>query len=190
MAGTDAITLLTKDHREAETLFDQIEACTGTDEQTLRRKRDLAEQVVTELIRHSVAEEEYLYPTVRDALPDGDDIADREISEHSEAEKTMKTLEGLSPDNIEFDSTLTTLIRQIKSHVSEEEGQLFPRLSEACSPDELQALGGKLEKAKKMAPTRPHPSSPSTPPGNKMLGPMVGLIDRIRDALTGHGAKH
>lgn len=189
MAATDAITLLTKDHREAETLFGKIEACTGNDDKTLSRKRDLAEEVVTELIRHSIAEEEYLYPAVRDALPDGDQIADREISEHSEAEKTMKKLEGLSPDNIEFDAAFRTLVTQIKAHVSEEEGELFPRLQQVCTPEQLRELGGKLETAKKIAPTRPHPSSPKTPPGNKMVGPLVGLVDRLRDALTGRGAK-
>lgn len=41
--------------------------------------------------------------------------------------------------------------------------------------------------AKKMAPTRPHPSAPDTPPGNKLLGPGVGLVDRARDLLTGRG---
>lgn len=186
---TDAITLLTHDHREAEAMFAEIEACTGSDEQTLSRKRDLAEQVVTELVRHSVAEEEYLYPMIREVLRDGNQLADHEISEHAEAERTMKTLEGLSPDNLEFDTTLRTLRQQIESHVAEEEGELFPRLRQACDAEQLRQLGDKLEKAKKVAPTRPHPSSPSTPPGNKLLGPMVGLVDRVRDALTGHGTK-
>lgn len=189
MAGRDAIALLTEDHREAEELFTKIEACDGADEQSLARKRDLTQQAITELIRHSVAEEEYLYPTVRDALPDGDQVADHEISEHSQAEKTMKTLEGLRPDHVEFDTAFRTLVQQIKSHVAEEEGELFPRLQHACDAEQLRKLGDKLERAKKTAPTRPHPSSPSTPPGNRLLGPLMGLVDRARDALTGHGAK-
>jgi hypothetical protein len=43
--------------------------------------------------------------------------------------------------------------------------------------------------AKKMAPTRPHPAAPDTPPANKLLAPGAGLVDRLRDALTGRG-KH
>lgn len=43
MAATDAITLLTADHREAKSLFTKIEACVGADEATLARKRDLTE---------------------------------------------------------------------------------------------------------------------------------------------------
>ena len=52
----------------------------------------------------------------------------------------------------------------------------------------LNAMPGKkyyFVKSKKMAPTRPHPSAPDRPPANKILGPGVGLIDRMRDALTG-----
>jgi hypothetical protein len=49
-------------------------------------------------------------------------------------------------------------------------------------------LGEKFEKSKKLAPTRPHPSAPDRPPANKILGPGVGLIDRMRDALSGRGS--
>lgn len=189
MAATDAISVLMEDHREVEAMFTELQSLSGTDKATLERKGKLAEEVVIELVRHSVAEEEYLYPTAREVLPDGAALADHEINEHTEAERTMKALEGMSPDNIEFDSTVRTLITQVTTHVEEEEGTLFPRLREACSADQLREMGEKIEMAKKMAPTRPHPSSPSTPPANKMLGPGVGLIDRLRDALTGRGAK-
>jgi len=36
-----------------------------------------------------------------------------------------------------------------------------------------------------VAPTRPHPASPSTPPANLVLAPGVAFIDKIRDALSG-----
>jgi hypothetical protein len=49
---------------------------------------------------------------------------------------------------------------------------------------ELRTRGEKFERSKRMAPTRPHPSAPDKPPANKILGPGVGLIDRMLDALT------
>ena len=66
-----------------------------------------------------------------------------------------------------------------------EETDLFPRLQAACSEQELAELGAKVQQAKEMAPTRPHPSAPDTPPMNKVLGPPMGLVDRMRDALSG-----
>jgi hypothetical protein len=76
------------------------------------------------------------------------------------------------------------LIKDIRHHLEEEEGDLLPKLREACDEDELRALGEKFERSKRMAPTRPHPSAPDKPPANKILGPGTGLIDRMRDALT------
>ena len=40
---------------------------------------------------------------------------------------------------------------------------------------------------KKFAPSRPHPSAPDEPPGDKVLGPVAGLLDRMRDAVSKRG---
>jgi hypothetical protein len=77
------------------------------------------------------------------------------------------------------------LMEDIRHHIEDEEGDLLPKLRQACSEADLQELGEKFENAKKMAPTRPHPAAPDRPPANKILGPGAGLIDRMRDALTG-----
>jgi hypothetical protein len=57
------------------------------------------------------------------------------------------------------------------------------------SPQELVELGAKLEAVKRIAPTRPHPSAPDEPPGDKLLGPVTGLFDRMRDAVTRRGTE-
>jgi hypothetical protein len=45
----------------------------------------------------------------------------------------------------------------------------------------LNELGARLAQGKKVAPTRPHPRSPDTPPGNMLAGAAAGVIDRARD---------
>ena len=35
------------------------------------------------------------------------------------------------------------------------------------------------------APTRPHPSLPTSPPAIKLVAPGVGMVDRLRDTLSG-----
>ncbi|MCK2215734.1 hemerythrin domain-containing protein [Actinomadura sp. ATCC 31491] len=180
----DVISVLVTDHREVEQMFTELEGMRGA---IGERPKLLAENVVIELVRHSVAEEEHLYPAVRQHVTGGDKIADHEIAEHAEAERTMKDLERLEPGDEEFWPTLDRLMTEIRHHVREEEDDLFPRLREACSQEELEELGAKVERAKKTAPTRPHPSAPDTPPGNKLLAPGTGLVDRLRDALTGRG---
>jgi hemerythrin superfamily protein len=183
--GGNVIQELTTDHREVAELFGKIEALPPGD----KNRKLYADQATIELIRHSVAEEEYLYPAVREHLPDGDAIADREIEDHAKAEQIMKDLESCEAGDAEFDRLIGQLMSEIRSHVADEEGNLFPRLQAACSAEALDSLGDKVRQAKKTAPTRPHPSAPDTPPGNKLLAPGAGLVDRMRDALSGRG-KH
>lgn len=177
----DVVDVLMTDHREVEAIFVELESRQGTPE----HRRRLADVVIAELVRHSVAEEAYVYPAARKALPDGDQLAEHEIAEHADAERTMKELESLDPSEPRFDELLTKLTATIRHHVREEESDLFPRLRAACAREELVELAGKVEAAKKSAPTRPHPAAPDHPPANKLLAPGTGLVDRMRDALSG-----
>jgi hemerythrin superfamily protein len=90
-ADSDVIAVLTTDHREVERMFAELQQL-GPDQ--AERRQALAEQVITELVRHSVAEEAYLYPATRRFVPGGDGLADRELTEHAQAEQTMKELEA------------------------------------------------------------------------------------------------
>lgn len=183
--GKDVISELTADHREVEELFVSIEELPTGDS----RRKEYADRVTMELVRHSVAEETYLYPAVRKHLPDGEAHADRELQDHAAAERTMKELESCEAEDPQFDILITRLMSEIRNHVTDEETKLFPRLRDACTSEMLDDLGDKVRQAKKMAPTRPHPSAPDTPPANKILAPGIGLVDRMRDALSGRGKK-
>jgi hemerythrin superfamily protein len=184
----DVVAILMQDHREVEAMFNELNGLRGSREDaTVQRRKDLAEQVVIELVRHSVAEEAEVYPRIRERIDPAE--ADRLIHEQSEAELTMKRLEKLDADQPEFEAELQKLMSEIKAHVAEEEQVAFPRLREVFSADELADMGRKVQAVKKTAPTRPHPSAPDQPPGNKALGPMAGMVDRIRDSLAGRGTE-
>src|SRR2546423_425306 len=96
---SNLIDVLLADHQEVEAMFTEFETGTiGND-----RRAELREKLITELVRHSVAEEMYLYPTARKVLPGGNELADREIEEHAAAERVMKDLEAAGPDDPRFD---------------------------------------------------------------------------------------
>jgi hypothetical protein len=40
-----------------------------------------------------------------------------------------------------------------------------------------------MAKAKKLAPTRPHPRAPDSPPGNLVAAPLAAMMDRGRDLV-------
>ena len=179
----DIVEVLTKDHREVEEMFAQFEVTTDADE-----LRDIRDQVTTELIRHSAAEEQYLYPAVREHVPGGDSLADKEIEDHNKVEAALKSLGKMDTEDPNFVHTFRQMSNEVRAHIKEEEADLFPQLQEHTTPDQLRELGGKIQSAKKLAPTRPHPSTPDTPPLNKVLGAGAGLVDRIRDKLTHRGS--
>ncbi|MFF8846410.1 hemerythrin domain-containing protein [Streptomyces sp. NPDC015127] len=183
--GGNVIDELTQDHREVDSLFDQIQAHTAAD----RHRRDLVDQLTIELVRHAIAEEQHLYPTVRRYVDDGDDIADKEIADHAEVERLLKDLEDCEPGDERFDALIGRLRSSVAAHVKDEEERLFPLLEEVCSAQALDELGQRVRSAKESAPTRPHPSAPDTPPANKILAPGVGMVDRVRDMLTGRGMR-
>lgn len=181
--GGNVIAELTTDHREVDELFEKIESRPVGDQQ----RRKLADKLTIELVRHAVAEEMHLYPAVREHVESGDKIADKELSDHATVEQHLKDLEGLAADDPQFNHLVAKLKLEVSEHVRDEEQRLFPLLAAACTPEVLDELGDKVRTAKKTAPTRPHPSAPDAPPGNKLLGPGAGLVDRARDLLTGRG---
>jgi hemerythrin superfamily protein len=181
----DVTQVLIHDHHEVEEMFAQLEKGDIGD---ARNVQAVVERVTVELVRHSAAEERHLYPAVRRHVAGGDALADSELREHAEAEKLMKALEHLEPSDDAFDETLARLMAEVRAHIGEEENVLFPQLTAACTREQLLELGDKVTAAKKTAPTHPHPAAPDTPPANAITAPMLGLLDRARDAFTNRDA--
>ncbi len=190
-SGSDVVSVLVHDHREVEEMFSRLErmgtAGSGAHAGTLKARKALVDEVTIELVRHAVAEEQHVYPVYRRVLPDGDKLIEHELSEHSDAENTMDELDKMDAGDPGFEDKLQHLMSVIREHIAEEEGELFPKLRAALSPEELEELGGKVSTAKKLAPTRPHPASPDHPPFNKVIDTGAGIVDRLRDAITGRG---
>jgi hemerythrin superfamily protein len=149
----------------------------------------MADTVIAELMRHSVAEEMYVYPAMREHLPDGESKVQHDLDEHQQLVEVMKELEDVDASDPRFLETLGRLEQVLRDHVSDEERDQFPQLRAVLTREQLVEIGAKVETAKKAAPTRPHPSAPHSELFHKTLGPGVGLVDRLRDKLTGRPNK-
>jgi hypothetical protein len=127
----------------------------------------------------------YVYPAMREHLPDGQAAVEHDIEEHKEIERTLKALEGVDASDTQFDTLLASLVTTLQDHIAAEESDQFPRLRALVPGETLVELAAKVEAAKKLAPTRPHPAAPNSAPFHKLVGPGVGLVDRLRDKLSG-----
>ena len=181
---SDVIAVLRHDHQHVEELFKKVQ-----DHARFRnRRKELADQVIIELIQHMVAEEQYVYPIVR-AATDGQAVVEHALAVDAEAEALMRQLEPLEPTDEVFDRTLIKLMALTRSHVADEEARLFPRLAASCPAAELSELGEKVQARKSVRPARPYPSAPAAPAGTLVVGPVRGLTDRLREALAHRGAE-
>lgn len=177
-AKPDAIELLTSDHRTVERLFEQLEGATADPGVA----RHAAQEIVRELSVHAMIEEQVLYPAARGAV-DGDQLVDHSLDEHQKVKELLTKVDGKPVDDPETRRVFSEIKADVEEHVAEEEGDLFPKLREKLGADRLHQLGEAMARAKKMAPTHPHPHAPNKPPGNVILGMPTALLDKMRDAL-------
>ena len=178
--GTDVVDILTSDHQSMLELIGQIEGTADAGE-----RRDLADTVIAEVMRHAVAEEMYVYPAIEEHVPNGKEEVEHDKKEHDELVQVMKQVEGVDASEPAFMELVRELEAQLRHHAGDEETDQFPKLRASIPREKLVELGEKVETAKKLAPTRPHPTAPHSELFHKTLGPGVGLVDRLRDKLTG-----
>jgi len=176
----DAIALLKADHKTVETLFRKFEQA-GRNARKMKRR--LVDQIVRELAVHSVIEEQVFYPVVRGKGGKLEEMILLALEEHHVAKWTLKELEDLPPDAERFEAKVLVLMETIRHHIAEEEREIFPQVRKAFTPAELKAMAQALMMAKRAAPTRPHPRSPDTPPGNLVAGTMSSVLDMGKDAI-------
>ncbi|HEY0873181.1 MAG TPA: hemerythrin domain-containing protein [Vicinamibacterales bacterium] len=178
--GEDVVDILTADHQEMLQLIGEIHQTPDT-----ARRRDLADALIAEVMRHAVAEEMFVYPAVEEHVPNGTEHVEHDKQEHQEIVETMKQIEDLDASDLTFMDRVRQLEGLLQHHADHEESEQFPQLRAHVSREQLVSMGGKVQTAKKLAPTRPHPSAPHSALFHKTVGPGVGMIDRLRDKLTG-----
>jgi hypothetical protein len=172
--GRSMADLVDREHRVLLGLADQVTDA-GLDP---ARRREVLDVLTAAVSRHVSAEEQYLFPAARAAVPESVELVDREI----EADAALLTaLKGLSgPD----DPAVPDVADRVRRHVRRVAALVTP-LREVASDAELIRLGNRWEIAEEAAPTRPHPGTPATPPWNKIIEPAVGVLDKVRDVVTG-----
>lgn len=183
----DAITFLREDHVTVLRMFDDLAG--GPPERRTADELEARRNRVTELIvaesQHEAVEEQYFWPTVREALPDGGELADHAVRQEEGAKHLLDELEHADPADPGYETLLADVIRDGREHIRYEETRVWPKLAAALPAEQLEELGAQMARAKKAAPTRPHPRTPSSPGAQKTAGAGAALMDRIRDAVTG-----
>jgi iron-sulfur cluster repair protein YtfE (RIC family) len=142
MAGV--VTLLKEDHQKLEQVFKEVESGEGD-------IHELLHQVAELLIPHSKAEEEVVYPAIKDLVPAETGEVNHSLEEHHHAEQVLKRLLSLNSDEALADEELETLIADVRHHIEEEEQEILPQLSETASNKQLGEIGDEFTAHKERA---------------------------------------
>jgi hemerythrin superfamily protein len=140
----DAIELLKRDHQAVTELFQRFSAAKGG-----RAGEAVVEKICKELDLHSQIEEEIFYPAVRKADAQLAEQVNEALREHAEVKQQVAALQSRDGgQNGELEREVTALQQTVEHHVTEEEGEMFPRVAEVLDERRRAELGDQLEQRK------------------------------------------
>jgi hypothetical protein len=184
----DVFEVLKRDHEEVESLLAALEAgpsATESAEEWRGRRREVATRLVMTESQHEVLEEEHFWPALREAAPDGLDLADHAIRQETKTKELLADLEKAS--EAQFDRIVERFAIDGRAHIAFEEARAWPALRRAITDTRAAELGERIVEGKKRAPTRPHLTASANPVALKTAGAAMALTDRVRDVVTGRG---
>ena len=136
----NAITMLTDDHRDVKRLLDELETTT---ERGIKTRHELFARIKALLSVHETIEEEIFYPALRDH-PKTKDMALEGYEEHDVVDSIMSQLEALPVDDETWGAKATVMIENLRHHIEEEEGEMFPTARKVFDEAELKELGDRM----------------------------------------------
>ncbi|HEX3176094.1 MAG TPA: hemerythrin domain-containing protein [Methylomirabilota bacterium] len=138
MKATD---LLKKQHRSVEKLFKKAQ-----NTEDARGRRQLMEQIASELQMHTKIEEEIFYPAVRETgTSKASEMVDEAFEEHHVVKLVLEELPKVDPEDERFEAKMTVLSELVEHHVEEEEGEMFPMAEKKLGAQRIKDLGQQME---------------------------------------------
>lgn len=176
----DGFQMLAHDHADVLKGLTDFKATNNV----LEKKRIMG-MIIKELSVHAAIEEEVLYPMVREKM--GSPIADKSLNAHQQLKQYLYQLEqaDFEKDPNGYMSIFSQMETILKSHMHEEENTVFTELRTKLNAKEVEDMGRRLENAKKIAPTHPHPGAGTTEGFKaKMMDTVAAGVDKARDAMA------
>ena len=160
----DVFDVLVADHEEIRQALAELEkgptAATGATEDQLMLRKIMTEELTIEASKHEEIELTCLWPSVREHVADGEQLADRAICAELEIVALLAELDKLDASQPEFENLLSQFTQVVRDHFDFEERHVWPRLraaisSGALAPKAAGELDRKILLARESVPARP-----------------------------------
>ena len=133
-------------------------------------------QLSADIVRHFVAEEQYLLPEVREYLDGGEQLSTDQFAEHERVEGLLRHLDDEEDQPVE--TTVDELGRALEEHVAVIEGEVLPALVSRLDPARLAELGEGALGAEQLAPAHPRSVVFKSTTLSKVTSWLEGLVDK------------
>lgn len=161
----------------------QCPRVTGSTESGQLRQR---ERVQTTLREYYVAREtrklRYLWPVVARVLPDGAHRVQRARDRKHEIEALFARL-GWQSARDPVRNQLAASLQHCLGEQMADDAETAVTLRRLLSEQERAALGEQVTRTGRWTPTRAHPDAPATPWIAAVAGPVLAVVDHLRDWL-------
>ncbi len=140
----DAFDELIDDHRRVTAALEK-----ATVEQSPAKKLALFALIKRDLSKHSVAEEDVIYPLVADTLLDPEG-AHQLYQDHGNVKTFLAEIEEAleNGDDARYRTKTRALLAAVREHANEEETLWFPRLRELLDDKKRVMVAGKVDREK------------------------------------------
>lgn len=131
--------IIRMDHAKVNTLFAQIN---GTDDP--QKIQEYFGQMYKDLMVHSEAEEQVVYPAVRAYYNETQELYD----EQAELKQKLNQVKGISPSASNFKDQVKEVMNLVMEHVNQEENDMFPKIRDNFSDKQQQDMATQFKSAK------------------------------------------
>lgn len=141
----DALKLMHEDHEKLKDLLEKANESRGE-----HSREHLLATIRAELVPHERMEEEIFYPALKNH-PKARDIVMEGYQEHHIADVILDELNDTPADSEVWKAKMKVFKESLEHHIEEEEGEMFRKARSVFEGDELEQLGGRMQRLKKEA---------------------------------------
>lgn len=140
--SSDVVDALRADHGSIGRLFERFTRLDGQD------RSEWFEHLRSVLVRHEAAEDLAVYPALRGASADQDQILDDRIAEEAMAHDLIASLETVQTGTEEFRRGISRLRRATLAHIEQEELSILLLIEQGKTSSERSEMFQQYERAK------------------------------------------
>ena len=143
----DGLSLLKEDHDKAKEAIRKIE---GTNDRATKEREELFQALVGDLAVHERIEEAIFYPALEDQ-PKTKDLILESYVEHDVVDTLTDEISTIEAGDEKWLPTFKVFKENLEHHIKEEEEELFPKVKDIFSREQLEDLGNKMAALKEVA---------------------------------------